>query len=185
MDTIQAVGCAYCEQTEVKTCLKCQKPFCTNHANKVCLNFCQDCFKDVTVLIDSHFKRIDKDFNISLNAMVTHTSECKRITLDGPDYVWYTTAINLLTDEEFEVQYEFHRFIIKLFEHLAVVRKIEKEKLINDKRRSDHAAKAAAALTSKPRKPKAKPAKDLRSILMSSGLTGEALENALKVMGGK
>ena len=185
MDVAQVVTCAYCSQEETKTCLKCQKPFCTTHANRVCLNFCQDCFKDVTVLIDSHFKRIDKDFDIRLNEMVTHTQECKRITLDGPDYVWYTTAINLLTDEEFEIQYEFHRFIIKLFEHLATVRKIEKEKFLTEKRRSEHSAKAAAALTSKPRKPKVKPVKDLRAVLIAAGLSGEALENALKVMGGK
>src|SRR5206468_2597977 len=94
---LSALTCRYCEKEEVKQCMKCKRHFCVDHCSKISPNFCQDCFAEVTVIVDKYVKT-SEEYDEKSDQVITHRSSARRIRLDGPDWVWYSTAIQLLSD---------------------------------------------------------------------------------------
>lgn len=121
------ITCAFCTKEDVQKCLKCQRFFCPTHSCRVSPNFCQDCFKNLSVIIDK-FTRTIEDYDHTTDSMVVKKESCTQLRLDGPDYVFYTKWINQLNDDELRSVFEFHYFITKLIEHENETRIIAKNK---------------------------------------------------------
>lgn len=122
---LTAEPCFFCQKTESKQCKKCQKYFCIEHASKITSNFCQDCFKDLTV-ISEKFTKTTEEYDAINDETYTETRVSRRIRMDGPDYVWHTQWIHLMNDAELSVAFEFHKFMVSLIETERDVRKVKK-----------------------------------------------------------
>ena len=114
-----------CPNVNYRVCKKCDRRFCPRHASRVHPQFCQDCMKDVTLLIDKYVKT-EEDFDLYSNQMVRHRSSCTRYQMNGPDYIFYSEAIKLLSDDELKTQYEFMNFLRSLIEAEQTTRKVRK-----------------------------------------------------------
>lgn len=125
------IVCAFCTKEDVKKCLKCNRNFCPEHSARISPNFCQDCFKNLSVIIDK-FTRTIEDYDHTTDSMVVKKDSCMQLRLDGPDYVFYTRWINQLNDDELRNVFEFHYFIVKLIEHENETRIITKNKKLRD-----------------------------------------------------
>lgn len=116
--------CAFCEDSNTKKCIKCQKFYCILHSSRISSQLCQDCFKEVYVIIDKYTK-ITEDFDLETNERIEHGSSCGRIRMDGPDYVWHSVYIQQQTDPELSVSLEFHKHMVSLIEKVTDIRKVE------------------------------------------------------------
>lgn len=125
------VTCSFCTVEEIRNCRKCKRPFCTNHSHRFSPDFCQDCFKNLTVIADK-FTRTTEEYDHQNDQVVTRRESCDRLRLDGPDYPFLTMWIDKLSDEELKSVYEFHYFVVKIIEHDNEVRKIGKQKKLRE-----------------------------------------------------
>src|SRR6185312_977680 len=124
---VPLIVCAFCTKEDVQKCKRCNRTFCIDHASRFSPNFCQECFKNVTVVVDKFIRKVE-DYDHTKDEMVVRTESCDRLRLDGPDYVFYTRWINQLNDDELKSVFEFHYFIVKLIEHENEVRIINRNK---------------------------------------------------------
>jgi hypothetical protein len=115
-------GCSYCEaagevyrETPFK-CLKCKTPFCEEHASPYSPRYCHNCLKQISVLIDKYVRELTV-WNPRTEQWETERQACRRIRLDGPDYIWFTYHISQLTEEQLAQHIEFHKSIIQLIEN--------------------------------------------------------------------
>ena len=115
-------GCIYCEasgelyrETAFK-CIKCKSSFCEEHASPYSPRYCHKCLKQISVLI-SKYVRETTVWNHRTEQWETERQACRRIRLDGPDYIWYTYHIPQLTEEQLEQHIEFHKSIVQLIEN--------------------------------------------------------------------
>jgi hypothetical protein len=122
------ITCSFCTNEQVRNCRKCQRPFCTNHTHKFSPDFCQDCFKNVSVIVDK-FRKTVESYDYQNDKVVVHKEECDQFRLDGPDYPFLTMWLSKLTEDETKAVYEFHYFIVKIIEHDNEVRKINNRNL--------------------------------------------------------
>jgi hypothetical protein len=104
-----------CISEDVKKCCKCDKFFCVIHASNFSPNFCQDCFKNLSVIISKFEKRVE-DYDVSTDTVTTHKSSCRQISIDGPSWVFYTAWIKQFTEEQLKEIFEFHYFMVKMIE---------------------------------------------------------------------
>jgi hypothetical protein len=174
---VQLTSCAYCTNNNVKTCIKCQKVFCSEHASHISPQFCKDCFSQVTVLIDK-YTRTTEEYDEINDSVETHKTSARRIRLDGPDYVWYSAAIQLLTDDEIVTQLQFHKFMVSLLEHLDTVRTVKKSQELAKQK-----VPLSVRTTTETRQKKTVQKKSMRDILKASGVSGDLLEQMLKAAG--
>jgi hypothetical protein len=123
--------CKYCIDDKVKECLKCKSLFCSIHASHFSPNFCKDCFSNLSVIIDK-FQRTSTEYDHVHDTVVQSTSTCKRLTIDGPEWIFYTTWIHELSDEELQIVYEFHYFILKLIESANETKKIARARKMKE-----------------------------------------------------
>lgn len=125
------VTCSFCTKEQIRNCRQCKRPFCTDHSHRFSPDFCQDCFKNLSVIAD-RFTRTTEEYDHQRDEMVTRRESCDRLRLDGPDYPFLTMWIDKLTDEELKSVYEFHYFIVKIIEHDNEIRKIGKQKRLRE-----------------------------------------------------
>ena len=120
--------CAFCppelNTIDSMVCVKCDKGYCIEHSSKICSIFCQDCFQKLTLIVDKYVRQRN-EYDPIVKQNINHSSMALRLKLDGIDWVWYTASVNLLTEAEFFIQFEFHRFMVSIFEHLYTIRTIE------------------------------------------------------------
>ncbi len=124
--------CAFClaeakpeVSEDTKHCIKCSRPFCPEHSSKISPNACKECFSEFAAIVEK-YTREDVEYNEKTDSIITHKSTSRRIRLDGPDYVWYSLAVQRLTDEEMALSFQFHRFMVSLLEHVTTVRVVRK-----------------------------------------------------------
>ena len=184
-NTIEAVNtapmlivCAFCTKEDVKKCQRCERSFCTEHAARFSPNFCQECFKNLAVVVDK-FVRTSEDYDQTTDKLTTRRESCARIQIDGPDYVFYTKWINNLNDEELLSIFEFHYFIVKLIEHENEVRKINR-----NKRNREMPLPLATTTVTETRSVKQTKAKDMRTELRKLGLPEATIELMVKAAQG-
>lgn len=133
---ISIVVCSWCSSEEIKLCQKCNKPFCTLHCSRWSPMFCQECFgsNGRLKLIQDKFTKSVKDYDVVNETLVTRKTECDRLRMDGEDWVWFTKWINQLSDEDLEIVFEFHYFVIRQIELANETRKINRrDKLVGRK----------------------------------------------------
>lgn len=116
---------------QVIQCKKCQRYYCIIHASKFSPNFCQDCFKNLSLIVDKFEKRTE-DYNPQTDTVNVRKESCTRLRFDGPDWIFYTAWIDKLSDDDMKTVHEFHFFILKMIEHDNEVRKINHAKKLRD-----------------------------------------------------
>lgn len=173
---ILEIQCAFClaeTKSEVsldtKHCIKCTRPFCPEHSSKISPNACKECFSEFAAVVEK-YTRIDEEYNEKTDSVVSHKSTSRRIRLDGPDYVWYSLAIQRLTDEELALSFQFHRFMVSLLEHVTTVRIVKKS---NELAKMPSRGLTTSTTTEIRKTRKVKQQKSLREILTASGITDE------------
>lgn len=119
------VICKYCISEDVKVCIKCKSFFCSIHAARFSPNFCRDCLVNLTAVWEK-FSKTTTEYDPVEDTLNTITSGAKRLHIDGADWVFYCAWIDTLSDEELEMVYEFHYFVLKIIEHDNEIRKIKK-----------------------------------------------------------
>lgn len=184
---LPVIYCAFCpvdgfiaEDKATKLCIKCSKPFCPEHSSKISPNCCKDCFATFSFTVDK-FTREDVEYNEKTDTIVTHKSSSRRIRLDGPDYVWYSMAIQRLTDPELESMFQFHRYMVSLLEHTTTVRLVRKSQELA-KTPSNNISTVVRTEVKKTRKVKTQ--KTLREILIASGITDPVQLDAMLAAAG-
>jgi len=121
----KADHCDFCTETNLAmTCVHCGKGYCVLHSSRICSTFCQDCFSKLNLIVEKYVKVRD-EFDPLIRQNIERRNVSLRLQLDGIDWVWYTTAINLLEEDEFFVQFEFHKFMVSLFEHIYTIKTVE------------------------------------------------------------
>lgn len=125
--------CVFCEDDNTHKCIKCQRYYCILHTSRISPQLCQDCFVAVSVLIDE-FTKVTEEYDEETDGVITHKSSCKRIRMDGPDYVWYAVAVQQATEQELGAILEFHKFMVSLVESLVTTKRVSKlDQLRNEK----------------------------------------------------
>lgn len=176
----QTFICCFCPDSTPKQCLKCRRPFCPNHASRISPQFCQDCFVELTVIIDKYHK-IEDEYDEETDTVIHRSSSCKRIRVDGPDWVFYTTAIHLLTDDELLTQLEFHRFMVSQLENTQDIRKVKKSQALQGQAQQ-YKITSTKSTTEIRRKREAKPV-DLRVKLRKQGIPEALIEQMMQAAG--
>lgn len=182
-DSVQIIKCVFgCEEVKIRKCFKCGRPFCALHSAKFSPHFCQDCFKSLQVVLEK-YTRIVEDYDDTTDTLTTKKETCDRIAIDGPDYIFYTTWINKLNDEELKSVFEFHYFIVKLIEHENETRVVKKRSSLSRRPKgiglTPSQAIAVTTETETKTKRTAKP-KDMRTELRKLGLPESVIETMLK-----
>jgi len=169
--------CVFCtpgaEGTDIRICFNqtCGRAFCPEHSSKISPNCCKDCFQQLAVVIDKYTK-IDEEYSEKNDCVISHKHSCKRIRLDGPDFVWYSIAISRLTDEELEHVLQFHRYMVSLLESTTTIRTVKKSNALAGFKMP----RLATSTTTEIKKTrKVKQTKSLREILIESGITDEGI----------
>jgi|SRR5580765_984776 len=122
---VALVICKYCTEDKVKTCAKCKSYFCSAHAARFSPNFCKECLVNLTAVWEK-FSKTTTEYDPVEDVLNTVTSGAKRLHVDGADWVFYSAWVDSLNDDELEMVYEFHYFVLKLIEHDNEIRKIKK-----------------------------------------------------------
>lgn len=176
---LSSLTCRFCLNTEIKQCAKCQRHFCAEHASRYIPTCCQDCFVNVTVLIDTYVKQTE-DYDEKTDTTTIRKDKAKRIRLDGPDYVWYMRALQDISDEQMGAVLEFHRHMVSLLEHVETVRKVKKSQELSKL----PTPKITVSTTTEVKKKRVvKQQKDLKQMLIGMGIKGAALDGMLKAAG--
>ena len=117
-----------CSEQDTKICRKCQRQYCIMHASRFSPNLCQDCFKNVQVVLDKFSRTFEY---IGQNGQAHYKKEsCNDWHMDGPDWPFMTLWINKMTDEELESIWMFHYFVVKTIEVENDLRKVNKRSQI-------------------------------------------------------
>ena len=176
------ITCFTCESTDVKSCIKCSKPFCAEHSSKISPNCCKDCFSEFAATVEK-YTRIDEEYNEKTDSIVSHKSSSRRIRLDGPDYVWYSMAIQRLNDAELANMFQFHRFMVSLLEHTTTVRLVKNAQAqMLDGHKHKNITTSTTTETKKTQRVKQQ--KSLRDVLIASGITDEVTLTAMLAAAG-
>jgi hypothetical protein len=125
--------CAFCTDTNIRICIRCQRPYCILHTSRISPQLCQDCFKEVYVVIDK-FTRVTEEYNESTDSVEQHSTSCKRIRLDGPDYVWASVSVSKSNDQELGVMLEYHKFMVSRIENERTTREVAKAQAVRDQK---------------------------------------------------
>jgi len=113
-----------CMEQNTKVCRKCNRQYCIMHASRFSPNLCQECFKNVQVVLDKFSRTFE---HIAANGQLYHTKEtCDSWHIDGPDWPFLNLWINKMTDDELREIWMFHFFVIKTIEVENDLRKIAK-----------------------------------------------------------
>lgn len=123
------VCCKYCLSEQTKTCLMCQSRYCVLHAAKFSPNFCKDCLTNLSVIMDT-ISRTSTEYDMLDDQLVTNVIQSKTLQLDGPDWVFYSTWIENLREEDWLEIYQFHYFVLKYMEYQNEIRKVKRAKRI-------------------------------------------------------
>jgi len=172
--------CSYCPETTPKQCIKCKKPYCPNHASRLSPQFCQDCFKELSIIIDKYHK-IEDEYDEATDSVIHRSSSCKRIRCDGPDWVFYNTAIHLLSDDELLNQIEFHKFMVSQIENTQDVRKVKKNQAQYGASQG-YKVSSTKSTTEIRRKREVKPV-DVRARLKKQGIPDALIDAMMKAAG--
>lgn len=119
--------CKFCNSEDVRECLKCKSLFCAIHAARFSPNFCKDCLTNITAIWEK-YNRSTTEYDPINDTLHVVTAGAKKLQLDGADWIFYSAWINELNDDEMQVIYEFHYFVLKLIEHHNEIRKVNKAK---------------------------------------------------------
>jgi hypothetical protein len=160
--------CVFCEDNNTRVCIKCHRYYCILHSSRISPQLCQDCFKQVSVTIEK-YTRTNEDYDATTDSIVEHKTSCKQIRMDGPDYVWYSVAIQQSTDEELGGVLEFHKFMVSLIESLKTTREVVKNKLLREEGDKNPLLTKETTTRTKT-KTKIKQQKSPRDILLASGI---------------
>lgn len=166
------VTCAFCTENNTHNCIKCQKPYCMNHCSKISPQLCQDCFLAVSVIIDDYLKEDKEEVYDEATDTVTtevHRRKCKRVRLDGPDYVWYNVFIQKATDAELAPMIEFHKFMVSRMENEKATRIIRTNQASTNGKATKNILSVQTQTTVNKKKT-IKQQKDPRSVLLASGI---------------
>ena len=134
--TVTITLCNWCSSEEVLNCKKCNKPYCSLHASRWSPLFCQDCFggNGKLKVIEDRFVRTVEDYDFVNETLVQRKQDCRRLRMDGEDWVFITKWINSLSDEELESVLEFHFFTIKQIEIANETRQVKRKDALKDKK---------------------------------------------------
>lgn len=121
--------CKYCLNEQVKICLKCKSHYCSIHAAKFSPNFCKDCLTNLSAIINT-ISRSSTEYDLIDDTLVMKSVQSKTLQLDGPDWIFYSTWIENLSEEDWLEIYQFHYFVIKMMEYENEVRKIKQARKV-------------------------------------------------------
>lgn len=121
--------CKYCLNEQTKTCLMCQSHYCVLHSAKFSPNFCKDCLTNLSVIMDT-ISRTSTEYDMLDDELVTKVIQSKTLQLDGPDWIFYRTWIDNLSEENWLEVYQLHYFVLKYMEYQNEVRKIKRARRI-------------------------------------------------------
>jgi hypothetical protein len=129
---VEAIICSFnCSEQNIQRCRKCNRPFCVMHASRFSPNFCQDCFKNVSIVEDK-FSRTFDDYDVKNDKVVIRKESCTRWYIDGPDWPFLNLWIDNLSDDELRIIWNFHFFVMKTIEAENETRKIEKYRKLRE-----------------------------------------------------
>ena len=121
--------CKYCLNEKVKECLKCKSHYCSIHAAKFSPNFCKDCLTNLSAIINT-ITRSSTEYDLIDDALVMKSVQSKTLQFDGPDWIFYSTWIENLSESDWMEIYQFHYFVIKMMEYENEVRKIKQARKV-------------------------------------------------------
>ena len=170
-----------CISEETKECLKCHRNYCVIHSSRISPNFCQDCFKNLALIVDKFERRVE-DYDALSDTVTTKKESCKRLRFDGPDWLFYTGWVDKLSDEDLQTVWEFHFFILKLIENHNEIRGARKRDAIKGVKVVG--AFQTTTTTEKRVKKEVKPKDPLKELMkVFPGQTEDFYKNMLAVMG--
>lgn len=194
IDTIPV--CSECEAqvgnpvfTATRICLKCHVSYCQHFASLTDLRFCANCISDVKIevsIIERQVTHERPDGTISFS----RKSQAKLIKLMNVDWLFNSTLIENMSDEDIEGSIEYHRANVNLMLQEREGRKLERLNKLRGVKVMVSKPKSDVDLN-KPAKSKSKTkikdvtleqGMEMLKNLMGSGLT---LEQITKMMGGK
>lgn len=127
--------CVFCPEAQVvdlqplfRTCPKCNRTYCSQHASSADPQFCQDCLSDVIVK-DETVVKTEEEWDLQKDHLIRHTQKFRQIEFHGTGWMFYTKAIQSRSDDELKAFIEYHRALVSLIEHEIIDRKIQKSKL--------------------------------------------------------
>jgi hypothetical protein len=127
--TVQLVTCKFCLNENVKICLKCKSNYCAIHAAKFSPNFCQECLSNLSVILNT-ISRTTTEYDLIDEVLYIKPGAVNKLQLDGPDWIFYSTWIENLSEEDWLAVYQFHYFIIKMMEYENEVRKVKQARRV-------------------------------------------------------
>lgn len=117
--------CKYCLSEQVRECLKCKSRYCVLHAAKFSPNFCKECLPNLSAITNT-IMSTSTEYDMLDNELILKTVKHESLRLDGASWIFYSTWIENLNEEDWLEIYQFHYFILKMMEYENEVRKVKK-----------------------------------------------------------
>lgn len=108
-------------------CNRCDKPYCSTHASKVDIQFCEECVQDF-VVEEKTIVKVEDDFNLKKNTIVTRKYYCTQVILSGTSWLFQQQAISNMSEEQLRVALRWHKMSVSMLESELVNRRIEENK---------------------------------------------------------
>jgi hypothetical protein len=117
--------CGKASEPATKHCEKCGIEYCQHFASNIDLRYCANCMDDFKVVNSVEIKVTE--YHNPENGEVTSRRRqlCKKLHLQGTDYLFAAAQIGKLSDEELDATIEYHKAIASIMLNEREVRKVE------------------------------------------------------------
>jgi hypothetical protein len=126
--------CVHCDNIDsldrIKTCAKCSVQYCEHFSSEIDIRFCGNCMKDFKVTNSIEIRTTEQTNNAG-EVIYKKRVQCKRLHLEGTDWLFTANKISTLSDDDLDCTIEYHRAIASLMLHEREERRIEKYQKLN------------------------------------------------------
>lgn len=122
--------CDLCKEDETKLCLKCGVAFCAHFSSTTDIRFCANCLDDFRVVETIEIKTTERQ-NEAGEVISRRRQICKNLRLEGTDWLFESTRIQDMTDDEILASVEYHGAIKSLLINEREDRKLARYKKLS------------------------------------------------------
>lgn len=157
------------EEATTKLCDRCGIRFCQHFSSNIDFRYCANCMDDFKV-VESVEVKVTEYRNPETDEVTSRKRQiCKRLHLQGTDYLFAAAKIGKLTDEELTAQIEYHKAIASIMLNERETRRVEQnqklQKIKLNITRRDDVDSTGAIKPKREKKEKVTTAPDMKQLM--------------------
>ena len=121
---------AEAENEKTKQCAKCGIAYCEHYSSNIDIRFCGNCMSDFKVSTSTEI-RTEERSNEAGEVVYKKRVTCKRLHLEGSDWLFSAAKIHTLSDDDLDATIEYHSAIKGMMLQEREERRVEKWQQLN------------------------------------------------------